>query len=255
MLSNESEHFLLQLRMELMSKGKKDKDIEAIEEELRDHLYEAELRGESIDSITGGSVKSYIDSLSKEMPFDTSMIWFGFLMVVSCICFFTVPSMIAGTAQISVERIIYYAILIFFIAPLELWGLKQIIVKNGDKKKTYILSALVAISLFVFCLLGEFLIRKIKHHEILSINEHVSFYLGIGIAALFIIICVLVKYWFFIGVMLYIILPELIAKLFVSDDPMSEEYVTASGITWTVLNVIAGTLFILYTRRQMKENP
>lgn len=255
MLSNESEHFLLQLRMELMSKGKKDKDIEAIEEELRDHLYEAESRGESIDSITGGSVKSYIDSLSKEMPFDTSMIWFGFLMVVSCICFFTVPRMIAGIADLSVESVIYYGILMFFIAPLELWSLKNIIVKYGDKRKTYILTGIVAISLLVFCLIGEFLLRNINQHELVSLNSHVSFYFGIGIAALFILICVLVKYWFFVGVMVYIILPELIAKLFVSDDPKSEEYVTASGITWTVLNVIAGTLFILYTRRQMKENP
>ncbi|WP_368901873.1 hypothetical protein [Oceanobacillus oncorhynchi] len=52
MLSKEAEKFLLNLRLELMSRGKKDKDIQEIEEELRDHLKEAE----------------HMDKVSKALP-------------------------------------------------------------------------------------------------------------------------------------------------------------------------------------------
>lgn len=42
MLSKKSEQFLNSVRMELMKRGKKDEDIEAVTEELRDHLTQAE---------------------------------------------------------------------------------------------------------------------------------------------------------------------------------------------------------------------
>ncbi|WP_414046134.1 hypothetical protein ACMGE7_07620 [Macrococcus equi] len=254
MLSNEAEHFLLQLRLELASRGKKDEDIDAIEEELRDHLYEAELRGESVDSVTGGSVKEYIKSISSELPFDKSMFSFIFLMIVSAICFFTVPNLIQGDFDMTINRVIYYSFLMFVLAPLELWVMKTLLVKYGDQKKSYVMAIGVSLSLLVFCILGEFLLRKTESPSLVTMDDKYSFYIGITIAILFILICAIIKYWFFIGVMIYIVLPDLLAKLFTSGNPKSEDYVTVSGITFTILNIIFGTLLFMYYRREEKKD-
>lgn len=253
MLSNEAEHFLLQLRLELAAKGKKDEDIDAIEEELRDHLYEAELRGESVDSVTGGSVKSYIKSISNELPFDKSMFSFIFLMIVSAICFFTVPNLIQGDFDMTVNRVIYYAVTILVLAPLELWIFKQILVKFGDTNKSYIYVMTLCILSFAFMIMCEFYLARVESPSLATIDDQYSFYIGIAIAVVFMVICALVRYWFFIGVMIYIVLPDLLAKLFTSGNPKSDDYITVSGITFTILNIVFGTLLFMYYRREEKK--
>ncbi|MCE4956284.1 hypothetical protein [Macrococcoides caseolyticum] len=254
MLSNEAEHFLLQLRLELASRGKKDEDIDAIEEELRDHLYEAELRGESVESVTGGSVKEYIKSISNELPFDKGIFRFIFLLILAMISFFTVPNLIQGDFDMTVNRVIYYSLLMFVLAPLELWVMKTLLVKYGDRKKSYGLAIGVSLSLLAFCILGEFLLRKTESPSLVTMDDKYSFYIGITIALLFIIICAIIKYWFFIGVMIYIVLPDLLAKLFTSGNPKSEDYVTLSGIIFTVLNIVFGTMLFLYYRKEEKKD-
>ncbi|WP_414050324.1 hypothetical protein [Macrococcus animalis] len=254
MLSNEAEHFLLQLRLELASKGKKDEDIDAIEEELRDHLYEAELRGESVESVTGGSVKEYIKSISSELPFDKGIFSFLFLMILSAIIFFTVPNLIQGDFDVSVNKVIYYSLLLFVLAPLELWIMKTLLVKYGDSKKSYFLAIGMSLSIFAFCILGEFLLRKYDSPSLASIDDKYSFFIGIGITILFVIICMFLKQWFFIGVMLYITLPDLLPKLFTSGNTKSEDYVVMSGIIFTILNIVIGTMIFIYYRREEKKD-
>lgn len=254
MLSNEAEHFLLQLRLELASKGKKDEDIDAIEAELRDHLYEAELRGESVESVTGGSVKDYIKSISNELPFDKGIFSFIFLMILSAIIFFTVPNLIQGDFDVSVNKLIYYSLLIFVLAPLEIWIMKTLLVKYGDRKKSYFLAIGMSLSILVFCILGEFLLRKYDSPSLASIDDKFSFWIGIGIALLFIIICVILKQWFFIGVMMYITLPDLLPKIYTSGNPDNEDYAVMSGIIFTIMNIVFGTMAIIYYRREEKKN-
>lgn len=254
MLSNEAEHFLLQLRLELASKGKKDEDIDAIEEELRDHLYEAESRGESVESVTGGSVKEYIKSISNELPFDKGIFSFIFLMILSAIIFFTVPNLIQGDFDVSVNKIIYYSLLIFVLAPLELWFMKTLLVKYGDRKKSYFLAIGMSLSILVFCIIGEFLLRKYESPSLASIDDKYSFWIGIGIALLFMIICVILKQWFFIGVMIYITLPDLLPKIFTSGNPKNEDYAVMSGIIFTMMNIVFGTIAFVYYRREEKKN-
>ncbi|WP_256093029.1 hypothetical protein [Staphylococcus saprophyticus] len=46
MLTKKAEDFLLKLRIELLFRGKNEKDVNAIEEELRDHITTAEAQNE-----------------------------------------------------------------------------------------------------------------------------------------------------------------------------------------------------------------
>ncbi|WP_414055139.1 hypothetical protein [Macrococcus equi] len=254
MLSNEAEHFLLQLRLELASRGKKDEDIDAIEEELRDHLYEAELRGESVESVTGGSVKEYIKSISNELPFDKGIFSFIFLMILSAIIFFTVPNLIQGDFDVSVNKVVYYSLLIFVIAPLELWIMKNLLIKYGDTKKTYFLVIAMSMAMLAFMILGELFMRKYKSPSLASLDDKYSFFIGIFIAIVFIVICIILKHWFFVGVMVYLLLPDLLGMLLTDGNPESENYINISLITYTVMNVIFGTLAIIYFRREGKKD-
>lgn len=253
MLSNEAEHFLLQLRIELMTRGKKDEDIESIEEELRDHLIEAESRGDSIESVTGGSVDKYIKSISNELPFDKSLISFMFLMGVASMSFFIIPDLIRGGFDFSLYRFLYYVLVILIGGPFLIYFFKTLLIKYGDQKISYIYGILFFLLTTAFFVLGEFILRKIGGPNIASLDTKISFYIGIFIALLFILVCIFFKNWFFIGVILYITLPDILAKLLTSKSPSSNEYVTISTITFTALNVIIGTLVILFFKKSFDK--
>lgn len=70
MLSKESEQFLIELRMHLISKGKNDNEINEITEELEDHLLQAETEGKDVSSIVGESPKEYMKSIGESMKTD-----------------------------------------------------------------------------------------------------------------------------------------------------------------------------------------
>ncbi|WP_110926267.1 HAAS domain-containing protein [Bacillus massiliglaciei] len=69
-LSKESKNFLENLRLYLVSSGKKEQEIEEIIEELEDHLLEAEKNGKSTESISGKTPKEYMSQLADDMPLD-----------------------------------------------------------------------------------------------------------------------------------------------------------------------------------------
>lgn len=167
MLSKEAEHFLLQLRMELLSRGKKDEDIEAIEDELRDHLYEAEARGDSVESVTGGSVKEYTKSISEELPFDKSIVKIIGGSLGALILFLILPQLLSGKLDVSVPRMIYYGLIILMI-PLLLYSLMQLVKKYGDQKKTYVIGGIIGGLSFLMMLGGEFFL----HHYVKAAPRH-----------------------------------------------------------------------------------
>ena len=70
MLSKQADQFMIELRMYLMSKGKNDKEIIEVIDELNDHLLQAEAEGKSIKDITGESPRAYMKSIGQEMGFD-----------------------------------------------------------------------------------------------------------------------------------------------------------------------------------------
>lgn len=107
MLSKEAEKFLLNLRLELISRGKREKDIQEIEAELRDHLIEAEANGQSVGSITGNSVKAYIRSISEELPRNKGFIKYSILLLVYLLGVFIIPDLISGDFELNTSVILY----------------------------------------------------------------------------------------------------------------------------------------------------
>ncbi|MET3574219.1 HAAS domain-containing protein [Bhargavaea ullalensis] len=106
-LSAKSEEFLANLRMYLMTSGKSEREIDEVADELRDHLQELESRGESIDNITGGSPKRYMQSLEEEMADDRAG-WFKYLpaFILSFAAFSAMGPAIRGEFELNVVQLI-----------------------------------------------------------------------------------------------------------------------------------------------------
>ncbi|MDT3919805.1 hypothetical protein RPP30_11275, partial [Staphylococcus saprophyticus] len=64
MLTKKAEDFLLKLRIELLFRGKNEKDVNAIEEELRDHITTAEAQNENVDDLLNTPIKNYANTFS-----------------------------------------------------------------------------------------------------------------------------------------------------------------------------------------------
>ncbi|WP_233665765.1 hypothetical protein [Staphylococcus saprophyticus] len=58
MLTKKAEDFLLKLRIELLFRGKNEKDVNAIEEELRDHITTTEAQNENVDDLLNTPIKT-----------------------------------------------------------------------------------------------------------------------------------------------------------------------------------------------------
>lgn len=102
MLPNKSEQFIIELRMYLMSKGKNDKEINEITEELEDHLKQAEAEGKSVEHITGQSPREYMKSIGREMAFDfRQMAGLAPMTALLVISYFSFAPAIGGTFSIS----------------------------------------------------------------------------------------------------------------------------------------------------------
>jgi hypothetical protein len=138
MLSKESEQFLIELRLYLISKGKKDKEIDEIVEELEVHLLEAEAEGKDVTHIIGGSPKQYMKSIGESMTTDYRQISVLIpMMVLLLASYFSIGPAIEGTFSLSVGAIwialiagflgmFIYSFLLFKVLPKFLqskWGL------------------------------------------------------------------------------------------------------------------------------------
>lgn len=106
-LSKESQSFLENLRLYLISNGKDDEEINAIVEELEDHLMEAESRGKTVDDIIGRSPKQYMKQLSDEMVTNKRE-WFKHILmiIVGFTAFSILTDAINGHISYSIMEII-----------------------------------------------------------------------------------------------------------------------------------------------------
>lgn len=129
MLSKESEQFLIELRMYLISKGKNDNEINEITEELEVHLLEAEAQGKDVSHIIGDSPKQYMKSIGKSMNTDFRQLAILVPMVFLLLVAFTSlgpaiegkfslsTSMIWITISIAGLSFLIYGLLLFKVLP------------------------------------------------------------------------------------------------------------------------------------------
>lgn len=254
MLSEKSEQFLMSLRLELLKRGKKEDEIEEVVDELRDHLHEAEQRGENVDDVTGGSVNHYIKTISKEMAFDKGIIKTVIGALFAIVAFFLIPRMVSGQLDLSMYRIIFYGLLTFVLLPLELWVLIEMLKKYGNSKKGYIAPILVALGGFLIILAGEFLLREYDGESVIVMEASTIFWLGVILSVVFILVCLYFHQWFYIGVLVYLVLPDLFANTMTDAAPGSKEYINVSTAITLILTVLALVGALAFYARYKKNS-
>ncbi|MGR3766290.1 hypothetical protein [Rossellomorea sp. NS-SX7] len=129
MLSKESEQFLIELRMHLISKGKNDNEINEITEELEDHLLQAEAEGKDVTHIVGESPKQYMKSIGESMKTDyRQLIGLVPLLILLLAAYLSLAPAIEGNFSLSagmilvasisaIVGVLIYAVLLFKVLP------------------------------------------------------------------------------------------------------------------------------------------
>ncbi|MDA1476971.1 hypothetical protein [Bacillus changyiensis] len=107
MLSKKSEQFLEELRLYLISKGKNDKEINEIAEELEVHLLEAESKGKDVTHIIGENPKQYMKSIGESMKTDYREI-FGLVPIILLLlaAYMSIGPAIEGEFSLSIGMIL-----------------------------------------------------------------------------------------------------------------------------------------------------
>ena len=117
-ISKESQDFLDNLRVYLISSGKKEVEINEIIEELEDHLCEAEKNGKNIDDIIGKSPKEYMNQVASEMPLDLKgLVKYVPIIMIGAIAFVLTGKAIRGILEFSIIELVGYP-LIFLLSLL-----------------------------------------------------------------------------------------------------------------------------------------
>lgn len=251
MLSKEAERFLREFRVEMMARGKKDESIDDMEAELEDHLIQAEQDGKSIDSITGGSAKEYLKSISGEMPKENHLKRYITLFIVYLAGILTIPTLIAGTFEWSLSNMLYY-VAIIVLGPILLYKIYKGVIVNYTSFKTEKIAAKGYIIVAVFSVLKmTFLVGGLlfaRNYPLITFFEPSS---GFNITIGFILLAILVfgslimKQWFFAFLAFALAAPEIIAQIFVDSGPQSESYIIISSIVLLIVAILVfGGLYI-----------
>ena len=115
-ISKEGQDFLDNLRVYLISSGKKEAEINEIIEELEDHLYEAEKNGKNIDDIIGKSPKEYMNQVASEMSLDLKgLVKYVPIIIIGAIAFILTGKAIRGILEFSIIELVGYP-LIFLLS-------------------------------------------------------------------------------------------------------------------------------------------
>ncbi|MGI8384080.1 DUF1129 family protein [Robertmurraya sp. P23] len=106
-LSDKSMKFIEDLTLYLFSSGKNNEEINEITDELKDHLYQAEQNGKSIEQIVGASPKEYMKGISSEMKTDYKA-WAKYvpLIILGSMSYSIFGDLLKGTLNYSLLKII-----------------------------------------------------------------------------------------------------------------------------------------------------
>ncbi len=152
-LSKKSQSFLENLRLYLFSSGKDEAEINAIVEELEDHLIEAEARGKTVDYIVGESPKEYMNQISNEMTTNKSSVLKFLLMIIfGAFSYSVLTNAVKGQLSYSLFEIIGAVIVCFILIMVVGSVFKYIAANSLSRKKEFAIfyvTGLLSIGLFI----------------------------------------------------------------------------------------------------------
>lgn len=248
MLSKESEEFIANLKMYLMTSGKNEKEIDEISQELRDHLEDAESRGKTVDSVTGGSPETYLKNLSSEMKIDV----FGILKVLPMLilllaAYFITGSAIRGDLSFSLLSIIAYPVITLFGVVSYIYFMRKMSISTWSTKKTMVIlmtvQFVISISFLAVLFLDTFILDPLY---IYIPSREVMWVIAAAGAATFIAGALWSKSWFTIIIPILLVGPDF-AMHFV-DVTVTQQLIISSSTLYIGMALVV--LFIFLKNRK-----
>ncbi len=220
-LSAESREFIENLRVYLFATGKSEKEIEEIVRELADHLYEAEKRGKSVQNVIGMSPKAYMEEIAREMRFDYKE-WtkYGIMIILGFFAFILMNDISELRANYSWIQMIGYPLVgaLIIFAMMKLF---QFMAANRfpKMKEMMLLGSFSLFSIFLF--VAVIILDKRYGEVVIEIQGFYAFLLFLIAAGIFVGLALWSKSWVMIIVPVLLFFPELVMRLFITDDPVS----------------------------------
>ncbi|PFK30688.1 NADH dehydrogenase subunit [Bacillus cereus] len=250
MLSTKSEQFLIELRMYLLQRGKKDEDINTIVEELEVHLTEAESRGQSVDHIIGKSRKQHMKNIGKELPTDKE----GLLILIPAailviIAFMCVASAIRGNFKISQNILLFGSLPVFLTLALFAVVFFKGLPKTYPSTKHSIILLIVTQIITIGGWVGFYLWLDGKLDTNYFIATPMQNYTIAGVCILiFIAFALYTKSWVTVVAAFVICIGPLLEHVIPPEINKDPKYITLT----VILSIIIGILLIVYFYRKGK---
>lgn len=244
MLSKAAENFLIKLRVELIFRGKDENEVDAIEEELRDHLETAEQNGEDIQPIIQTPIKTYADQFSPHLTLFNNISKNIMYFVVFMLLLFILPDFFAPSFTLTVSNIINTLFIFFITIIAGLYIIKMLILKFGDQKKTYVYAGLAGAVIFLLILLSTYLTKKFPIYELITFDFLQSVTIGSIILLMVLIATILLKQKIYGFILILVCSPNIVALLF-SNNQDTSQYLIISLVLLTIINV-AFIAYIVY---------
>lgn len=247
-VSNESREFLNNLRLYLVSSGKKVQEIKDIIEQLEDHLYEAERNGKSVEDIIGRTPKEYMEQIANEMSLDVKGLFqYVPVIILGVFAYVLLGDAIRKELEYSLMDLIGYPTIILLSLLLTTSALKHTASNQITKIKERFM--FMGVSLIPFVLFIA-LIYLNRYYESPSINLGVvGSYVAIMVSILiFIGISMWSKTWMSNIVPFVIFLPQFIVNQ--TNFQESTKFVLSSILITVSLAIYTFTVMRLQKRKR-----
>ncbi len=245
-LSKESEEFIHDLRLYLMTSGKKDSEIKEIAEELRAHLEDAESRGKNLDTVTGGSPEVYMRNISSEMATDYyGMIKMMPMLLLLLVAYFITGSAIRGDLSFSLLKLITFPLIAVASVGAYIFTFRQMATQKWSKKKE--LSIFLGLQVITVGLLSAVLFVDIFFMEpFYTPSREVMWAIAAAGVLIFILSAIWSKTWITIIIPIFLFGPDFVMSFL--------DVTETTGLYVNMGTFIAGfILLMLYLLIQNKK--
>lgn len=247
-ISTESRGFLENLRVYLISSGKKEIEINEIIGELEDHLCEAEKNGKNIDDIIGKSPKEYMDQVANEMSFDLKgLVKYIPIIMIGAFAFILTDKAIRGVLEFSIIDLVGYPLIFLLYLFTTAIVFKYVSSRHLSKINEWIVLGITGVVPFLLFMIHIYVNNAIKTptFEFGMIGNIVA----IGCAAIiFIWIAVWSKSLTIIILPILLFLPEGIINLTTLQD--QTKAILNATIPFALIGIY---IFILWNKERIKE--
>lgn len=242
MLSARSETFIENLRLYLMTSGKKEKEVHELTEELKLHLIESEKQGKNIEEIIDCSPEQYMNSLKNEMDTDyKNLAKILPIFFAGVMAYFIMGPAIRGEFALNIVQVIGFPIITIIALLIYVFFLQQAGKKQFSAKKLFLIGMIVSASvtaLFILLLLGSSLFVEPFYAASPTVN-----WIIVGIcSSIFILLAVWSKTWMTIWIPAILFIPDVLFRFSTLTDETILILSMASFILIFIL-MILGLLF------------